>query len=138
MKGCKILVIDDDPVMVRLIERILRNDGYEVFGALRGKSGLERVQKEIPDLILLDVLMPDIDGKDVARQLQKDPKTKDIPIVFMTVTIKLEDDKGDERIVVDGHNYRAFAKPVHNRKLLSVIRKEINRRVHKNNPKSSD
>ena len=131
MKGKKILVIDDDPVMVRLIERILRNDGYEVVGALKGRSGIERAQKENPDLILLDVLLPDINGKEVAHQLHHNPVTRNIPIVFMTVTIKLEDDKGNQEIIIDGQRYRAFAKPVHNRRLLSVIRKTINQRIYK-------
>ena len=62
--------------------------------------------------------------------LEKD--TDDIPIIFMTVTIELDKDKGKESIEIYGRQYRAFAKPLHNRKLLSVIRKEINKRIHGN------
>jgi CheY-like chemotaxis protein len=128
----KILVVDDDPVMVRLAARLLKNDGYDVFTAFSGEEGLAEAKAVKPDLILLDILMPDLDGKEVARRLRRDSETKDIPIVFMTVTIDLEVDKGNQTVGVDSYNFRGVAKPLHNRKILSVIRKEINKRIHGN------
>ena len=128
----KVLVIDDDPVMVRLASNLLKNDGYEVIQAYNGKEGLRKAQEEKPHLVLLDVLMPGIDGKEVARRLRADPLTADIPIVFMTVTIDLKTDKGSKTIDIEGSSFRGFAKPIHNRKILSVIRKEINKSVHGN------
>lgn len=128
----KVLIIDDDPIMIRLATRMLENDGYQVFAAYGGNEGIQKATEEKPDLILLDVLMPDLDGKQVARRLSKHKDTKDIPIVFMTVTIKLEEDKGSENIAIDEIEYRGFAKPLHQRKILSVIRKSINRRLHGN------
>ena len=128
----KVLVIDDDPVMVRLASNLLKNDGYEVIQAYNGKEGLRKAQEEKPNLVLLDILMPDLDGKEVARRLRADPLTADIPIVFMTVTIDLKTDKGDQTIDIDRFSFRGFAKPIHNRKILSVIRKEINKSVHGN------
>ena len=128
----KILVIDDDPVTVRMLEKVLRRDRYEVIKALNGKTGLAKAKDEVPFLILLDVLMPDMNGMEVARKLKGDLATKDIPIIFLTITIPLEKDKGRETINVDGTLYRAMAKPMHTAKLLSMIRKEINKRIHCN------
>ncbi len=131
-KRKKILVVDDDPVIVRLLNKLLLNDGYEFLAAYDGGEGVRMALEENPDLILLDVIMPDLRGTDVVRVLKESKKTKEIPIVFMTTMINIKDDRGQEVISVDGLEYRAFAKPLHYRKILSVIRKEINRRAHRN------
>lgn len=131
-KRKKILVVDDDPVIVRLLNKLLLNDGYEFVAAYDGLSGVQMATEENPDLILLDVIMPDLRGPDVVRALKENKKTKDIPIVFMTTMISLKADRGSEVINVDEVEYRAFAKPLHHRKILSVIRKAINRRSHNN------
>ena len=128
----RILVIDDDPVTIRMLERVLKRDGYTVIKALSGKEGLSKAKKEIPFIILLDVLMPDMNGIDVAKKLKNGPTTKNIPIIFLTITIPLEKDKGRETINIDGTICRAMAKPMHTAKLLSMIRKEINKRIHQN------
>lgn len=128
----KILVIDDDPVIVRMLEKILKMDGYEVLTALSGTAGLQKAKKERPFIILLDVLIPDIDGKEVARELYADAVTRDTPVIFLTITIDVKKDKGEEAIDIDGRSYRAMAKPMHTRKLLSMIRKAVNRRIHSN------
>lgn len=128
----KILVVDDDHMLVRMLESVLKRDGYTVVTAYDGTSGLEKARKEEPLIILLDVILPDIDGKDVAKKLREDPLTKDIPIVFLTITLDVKKDKGDQRITVDGHRYLAMAKPMHTAKLLSMLRKTLNRRLHKN------
>ena len=132
MKGRKVLVIDDDLTMLRMTERLLQNDGYTVIVASRGQMGLERAKRDRPDLILLDVLIPDMNGVEIVNALKADVTTKDIPIVFMTVTLPLKDDQGKEIITINNQSYRTFAKPLHNRKVLSVIRKEINRHIYNN------
>lgn len=128
----KILVIDDDPNTVRLLEKWCHNAGKDVLGALNGQVGLEMAEKERPDLILLDMMLPDLGGVAVAQRLKKDTATHDIPIIFITVTMGVENDRGDETISVDGCLYRIFAKPLHPKKILTEIRKSINRRVHGN------
>lgn len=128
----KVLIVDDDVGMVRLLQKWLKVAGYETLEAFDGYSAIDRIKETHPDLILLDVLLPDLNGTDVVRQLKEDNAVKDIPIVFMTVCIEPEKDKGEEKIGVDGHQYPAFAKPLHNPKLLSVIRKEINKKIHGN------
>jgi len=80
----KILVIDDEPHLVEVIASRLRANQYEVFTAVLGLEGLEKARNEKPDLILLDILMPDADGYQVLRQLKEDMKTKEIPVVMLT------------------------------------------------------
>ena len=119
----KILVIDDDLGMIRLLEKRLKANGYEVLGALKGTTGVKMAQEESPDLIILDVKIPDLSGGEVARQLKNNPKTQNIPIIFITVTISKKDDKVGKSFEIDGSLYPAFAKPLYNPKLLSTIRK---------------
>ena len=128
----RLLVIDDDPNTVRLIQKWCANAGYKVAGALNGMAGVEQAKAEPPALILLDLMLPDIGGLEVCKRLKNDPATNAIPIIFITVTLGVEVDKGDETLNVDGTKYRIFAKPLHVPKLLAEIRKSINRRVHGN------
>jgi len=108
-------------------------DGYRVISAVDGSMALRKAKEESPDLILLDLMIPQMNGKQIAISLKDMPETKDIPLIFITATLGVENDKGDEEIDIDGRLCRIFAKPLHNPKLLSVIRKTINRR--ENNPR---
>ena len=122
----KILVIDDDPGTIRLLEKWLRVGGRLTITAANAASGLSRAKKENPDLILLDIRLPDLNGIDLARLIHRNPITKDIPIIFITICIDVKKDKGDQMIEIDGVSYRAFAKPLHNPKLLAEIRRTVN------------
>jgi len=122
----KILVIDDDLTMVKVLEKRLKVDGYDVINSQRGIEGVNMAKTEDPTLIVLDLMIPDISGVEVARRLKSDARLKDIPIVFISVTLGVENDRGDEEIDIDGSMHRIFAKPIHNRKFLSTIRKTIN------------
>lgn len=126
----KILVVDDNPVTQKLYRRIFENAGYDVHEAFSGEECLRSVAASVPDVILMDIILPDIDGKDVVREINNQEKTRDVPVIFVTNTLPAEEDKGYETIAIDGRDYRAFAKPVHVSKLLSVVRKEYNRHVH--------
>jgi DNA-binding response OmpR family regulator len=79
-----ILCIEDEPEMIDLIRLILGRRGYDVIGAAGGKEGLEKVRQEPPDLILLDLMMPDMDGWEVYQQIKADDKTKEIPVIVVT------------------------------------------------------
>jgi len=80
----RILCIEDEPEMIELIKVILEKKGFEVRGAVGGKEGLEKAKSEKPDLILLDLMMPEIDGWEVYRQLKSDEELKDIPVIVVT------------------------------------------------------
>ena len=82
----KVLVIDDDPLAVTLIEGLLQPEGFLVVRALNGEEGVRTAHDEEPTLILLDLLMPGMDGFEVLERLQADPKTRAIPVVILTST----------------------------------------------------
>ena len=80
----RILCIEDEPEMIDLISLILERRGFEVLGAVGGQEGLDAVRREKPDLVLLDLMMPDVDGWEVYRQMKADEELKDIPVVVVT------------------------------------------------------
>lgn len=83
-KRRKILFIEDEPDQIVMISLRLEKNGYEVISSLEGEEGVEMAIKEMPDLILTDVIMPGMDGFEVCRRLRKNPLTKNIPIISTT------------------------------------------------------
>ena len=79
-----ILCVEDEPEMIDLIRLILGRRGFEVIGATGGVEGLKMVREHQPDLVLLDLMMPDMDGWEVYQQIKADEKTKDIPVIVVT------------------------------------------------------
>ncbi|HEV2249957.1 MAG TPA: response regulator [Candidatus Limnocylindria bacterium] len=82
----KILAVDDIPQNVRLLEAVLTSNGFEVVTAATGEEALHQVLKEKPDLVLLDIMLPGIDGYEVCRRLRADPKTSFLPVVMVTAS----------------------------------------------------
>lgn len=80
----RILCIEDHPEMIDLIRVILGRRGYQVEGAIGGREGLEAIERDPPDLVLLDLMMPDVDGWEVYRQLRAKAESKDIPVIVVT------------------------------------------------------
>jgi Response regulators consisting of a CheY-like receiver domain and a winged-helix DNA-binding domain len=80
----KILCIEDEPEMIDLIRLILSRRGFEISGANGGKEGLAIIRKDHPDLVLLDLMMPQMDGWEVYQQMKADQATKDIPVIVVT------------------------------------------------------
>lgn len=89
--GRKILVVDDEPHLVDMVATRLRANRYEAVTAVRGGEGIEKAKREKPDLILLDVLMPDMDGYGVLSRLKEDKETEKIPVIMLTVRHWSED-----------------------------------------------
>ena len=87
----KILLVDDDMDTLRLVGLMLQRQGYEVRVASNGQQALGMVQAEMPDLILLDIMMPEMDGYEVARRLRSDPATSEIPIIMFTAKTQVDD-----------------------------------------------
>jgi DNA-binding response OmpR family regulator len=79
-----ILCVEDEPEMIDLMRLILGRRGFEVKGANGGVEGLKMVRNEMPDLVLLDLMMPDMDGWEVYQQMKADDKTKNIPVIVVT------------------------------------------------------
>ena len=84
MPKTKILCIEDEPQMIDLLRLILETHGYEVVGAEGGQEGLEAMRAEKPDLILLDLMMPDMDGGDVYQRMKQEAELGDIPVIIVT------------------------------------------------------
>jgi DNA-binding response OmpR family regulator len=80
----KILVVDDEPMVIRMVTDALTARGFTVISAPNGYEGLVAARGEKPDLILLDVVMPDLDGHEVLTRLRKDERTKDIPVIHLS------------------------------------------------------
>jgi len=80
----RVLVVDDDPDITEVVQEGLRNAGYDTVGALTGAEALAEVDRQCPDLVLLDQMLPDIDGVEVCRRLRETPRTRRLPIMFVT------------------------------------------------------
>ena len=80
----KILAVDDERHIVRLVQVNLERAGYQVVTAFDGKEALEKVEAENPDLVVLDVMMPYMDGFEVLQQLRKNPATRELPVIMLT------------------------------------------------------
>jgi DNA-binding response OmpR family regulator len=81
----KVLVVDDEEDLRELVMEVLRTTGLQVYGASKGEEALKKVKKVKPDLILLDVMMPDIDGWEVCRRIKDNPETRRITVSMLTV-----------------------------------------------------
>ena len=80
----RVVCVEDEPEMIDLIRLILSRKGFEVIGANGGREGLEMIKNQKPDLVLLDLMMPDLDGWEVYQQMKADKNTTDIPVIVVT------------------------------------------------------
>ncbi len=117
----RILVIDDLPENVFMLQDRLEHEGYEILTAYDGKSGIEKAQTELPDLILLDVMMPGINGIEVCKTLVNDKKTSDIPIILVTAKTGAEDTKEG----LDAGAYDYIKKPFNKIELLARVKSAL-------------
>lgn len=116
-----ILVVDDVAKNIQVVGTMLRAEGYEVMAVTSGAKALERVQTQRPDLILLDLMMPEMDGFEVCRRLKADPSTREIPVVFLTAHTETD-------MVVEGFSIGAVdyvSKPFKAPELLARVRTHL-------------
>ena len=119
----RILVIEDEPEMRRNITALLRYKDYEPIAADNGRHGVELARREKPDLILCDVMMPELDGYDVLRALQADPKLALIPFIFLTAKGEKDDLRSGMNLGADDY----LTKPVANADLVRAIETRLRR-----------
>lgn len=119
--GKKILVVDDEPQLVRIVQFNLERAGYEVRTAFDGLEALERVEEEVPDLIILDVMMPRLDGFETLRRLRENPHTREIPVMMLTAKAQDVDVLRAWQQGADCH----LAKPFNPQELLSLVRRLV-------------
>ena len=133
MPNEKILIVDDEEDILELLKYNLSREGYKVSCAASGEETLRAVWAGIPDLIVLDLMLPGIDGVDVARQLKNDVKTRDVPIVMLTA-------KGEEADIVTGLELGAddyITKPFSPRVLVARVKAVLRRKVKEPPDKTS-
>ncbi len=119
--GGNILIVDDNPVNVRTLTLLLSKAGYHVRVATNGTQAIELVQLDLPDLILLDVMMPDMDGYQVCQQLKADPHTRPVPIIFLSALDMAEDKL--KAFQVGGADY--VTKPFHTVEVLARVQAHL-------------
>ena len=117
----RILVVDDDPVIVRLLEVNFRLESFDVVTALRGEDALALAQEAAPDIILLDVMMPGMDGYEVCRQLRETPELAQVPVLFLSARARDDDlSRGMALGVVD-----YVTKPFDPTELVALVRRHL-------------
>lgn len=123
MSGEKILIVDDEEDILELVAYNLKREGYQTVSAVSGEEALKKCRSETPDLIVLDLMLPGIDGLQVMKTLREDSVTKNIPTVMLTA-------KGDEADIVTGLELGAddyISKPFSPRVLLARVRAVLRR-----------
>jgi len=113
----KILVVDDEIYIVHILDFSLGMEGYEVVTALDGEQALEKAHAEHPDLIVLDIMMPKLDGYETCKMLKADPATKDVPVILLSAKGRNVDQKIGFEVGADDY----ITKPFSPRKLVERI-----------------
>jgi DNA-binding response OmpR family regulator len=114
----KILVVDDDPYILMSLEFLMKKNGYDVMVARNGTEALDIVEKQLPDIVLLDIMMPDVDGYEICRHIKKTAKLKHTKVVFMSA-------KSKEADIQKGYDLGAalyITKPFSTRELVKQIK----------------
>jgi K+-sensing histidine kinase KdpD len=118
-----LLVVEDDPQAREVIELLLESQGYDILSASDGKEGIKILEKSLPDLILSDVMMPNMDGFEFYKKVQENFKWRSIPFVFMTALSAEDDIKKAKEMGVDDY----VTKPIDESMLFSIIKGKLNR-----------
>tara|TARA_E500000331_G_C17249247_1_gene710397 strand:+ start:1525 stop:2214 length:690 start_codon:yes stop_codon:yes gene_type:complete len=128
VKRSKVVVIEDEPDLVEVVSYNLKREGYQVASAMRGDEGLNLVRNQSPALVILDLMLPGMDGLSVCQQMKADPITRDIPIIIVSA-------KGEESDVVIGLGMGAddyLGKPFGPRELLARVKAVLRRGAVRN------
>ncbi|MCA1947185.1 MAG: response regulator transcription factor [Fimbriimonadaceae bacterium] len=115
----KVLVCDDERHIVRLIQVNLERQGYQVVTAFDGKEGLEKIRSEKPDIVVLDVMMPYMDGFEVLKSIRREPETENLPVIMLTA-------KAQDKDVFEGYHYGAdmyLTKPFNPMELVTFVKR---------------
>lgn len=114
----KILVVDDDPYILMSLEFLMKKNGFDVMVARNGTEALDLVEKQLPDLVLLDIMMPDVDGYEICKHIKSSKKLKEAKVVFMSA-------KSKEADIKKGYDLGAslyITKPFSTREMMKQIK----------------
>jgi len=121
----KVLVVDDEIYIVHILDFSLGMEGYEVITALDGEQALERLESEKPDMIVLDIMMPKLDGYEVCRSIKSNPATRHIPVILLSAKGRNVDQKMGFDVGADDY----ITKPFSPRKLVERINQLLGQAV---------
>ncbi len=117
MKKNRILVVEDEESLLKLESILLSSKGYNVTGVMDGKSALEEVMTHRPDLVILDIMLPEIDGFEVCRRIRENPATSTIPVVMLTAKKNSQDVARGAEVGANAY----LTKPFKSAKVIEVI-----------------
>ncbi|MGD0795794.1 MAG: response regulator [Dehalococcoidales bacterium] len=127
-----VLVVDDEKSLLLIAQRVLQKEGFDVITASDGADGLKKAQENLPDIIVLDIVMPEMNGYEVCRKLQGSPETCGLPVIFLSVKGNVDEKKGAttqgllEINEAFEHGAADFLnKPVTARELIDAIKKAL-------------
>ncbi len=120
-EGARVLMVDDDPVILRLLEVNFRLEGFVVDSATRGDEALALAQASPPAAVLLDMMMPGMDGAEVCRRLRALPGLGDVPVIFLSARVRDEDEPEEADLGPVSH----VAKPFDAQELVGLVRRTI-------------
>jgi DNA-binding response OmpR family regulator len=123
MKRSRILVVEDEESLLKLESILLSSKGYSVTGVMDGKSALEEVRANKPDLVILDIMLPEIDGFEVCRQIKEDPDTSHIPVLMLTAKKNSQDMERGRQVGCDVY----MTKPFKSARVLDMVQELLNR-----------
>ncbi|WP_027873259.1 response regulator [Spongiibacter marinus] len=118
----RVLIVDDSPTEIVKIRQILSKNGYDVITAESGERGIELVRAESPDVVLMDIVMPGLNGFQATRQLSRDPDTSSVPVIIVTTKDQETDRLWGQRQGAKGY----LTKPVDGKLLIKTIESVLN------------
>ncbi|HMN65377.1 MAG: response regulator [Burkholderiaceae bacterium] len=115
----RVLIAEDEPNIVESLSFVLGREGFEVSAVLDGQSALERLRTDPPDMMILDVMLPRVNGFEVLKQVKSDPSLRSIPVIVLTAKGQAHDRRMAEELGVDGF----MTKPFSNREIVEQVRR---------------
>ncbi|MFO1301117.1 MAG: response regulator [Burkholderiaceae bacterium] len=115
----RVLIAEDEPNIVESLSFVLGREGFEVSAVLDGQAALERLRADPPDMMILDVMLPRVNGFEVLKQVKSDPSLRSIPVIVLTAKGQAHDRRMAEELGVDGF----MTKPFSNREIVEQVRR---------------
>jgi DNA-binding response OmpR family regulator len=117
----KVLIVDDEPNILLSLDFLMRKEGYEVFVARNGTEALESVQNHLPDVVLLDIMMPDVDGYEICKFIKNNEETKHCKVIFISAKSKESDIQKGYEMGADFY----ITKPFTNKQIVSKVKEVL-------------
>ena len=126
MDAKKILVVDDEEELLELIAKSLSGEGYTVTAVTTAEDAMDKAKTLLPDLILIDIILPDMEGPEAIRALNEDPLTGNIPVIFFSgIVTREQEGEASCEVRVGERRYKALSKPFSSKELMTEVQKAI-------------